>query len=492
MPKIDTSKICICAQKLYDKIDSLFWKSFSRALFGVFLILVAIYYPFFMNRKIVFAIIATLLFSIGILSTFGVGKFFRIRWDFIPDTSWALGKPGRVLFDIGPANSGATAGIDVDGYLSWAFWLGNVWWARFNHGDASVDRARVLCDNSVFNDPNILCPLDGFAWSQNAGWIAFSWAFIDGWSGAYYNPASWRIEWFGHSRALGWIPFYADTTTPITLTTQTWVLLNGIGLNFIWRIAIIWNIAGTRIFNVTNQQVGYIFSSINHSEMLNRIRKNVALLTRNANPAELADPFDTKFNYLVHKGSDYDTSAPWWIWPASKKSIIVIWWDMILDQAIIGSDTDTEKALIVLKDELGNGWNIIISEDVGRIYSFIYAEWSIYSGYKTATGLIVPYIGVWVWNIPWNQLYIYGAIVSKNTVGWSLQTPPTCPVIISNCDITNSQLYDINYLRTYDPTDPTQKNVPYDDPRFDNASSVIEYNPWLTSRPPPGIDAILQ
>lgn len=444
-----------------------------------------------MNRKIRFAIILILLILLGSVTAFWVGKFFRIRGDFTPDPSWALWKPWRVLFDIGVLNSGATAGIDADGYLSGAFWLGNVWWGVFNHGDPLVEKARVLCDDTVFNDPNITCPLDGFAWSQNAGWIAFSGSWIDGSSWAYYNPASGRIEWFGHSRALGWIPFYADATTPITTVSQTWVLLNGVGLNFIWRIAIIGNIAGTRIFNVTNQQVGYIFSSINHSDMLNTIRKNIALISRNANPAELADPFDPKFNFLISRNTDYDTSVPWWTWPSSKKSLIIIGWDVILDQEEIGLANEN-RAIIVLKNDSGSGGNIIIGENVDRINAFLYAEGTIYSGYKTATGLIVPYVEKWVWNIPGNQLYIKWAIVSKNTVWGSLQSPPTCPVIINNCDILNSQIYDINYLRTYDPSDITQKNVPYDDPRFAAASTVIEYNPELATDPPPGIASVLQ
>lgn len=94
-------------------------------------------------------------------------------------------------------------------------------WGVFDHGVASVDRAQVLCDDQVFKDPNTTCPLTGYAWSENAGWISFSGSWIDGGSGVYYNPASGLIEGFGHSSALGWIPFYATTSTPITATTQT-------------------------------------------------------------------------------------------------------------------------------------------------------------------------------------------------------------------------------------------------------------------------------
>jgi hypothetical protein len=432
-----------------------------------------------------------ILLSLGVLTTFWVGRFFRIRGDFTPNPSWTLGKPGRVLFDIWPSNSLYYAGVDTDGYLTGAFWLWNVGEWTFAHGVGSVRKARVLCANNVFNDPTITCPLDGFAWSRNTWWIALSGSFIDWWSWVYYNPASGRIEWFGHSQALWWIPFYADTA-PVTSTTQTGILFNGVGLNFIWKIAIIGNIAGTRVFNVTNQQVGYIFSTINHADMLNTIRKNIALISRNASSADLASSSTNQFNFLIQRGSDYDTSVWWWTWPSTKDSIIVIGWDIILDQPQIGIDTSKDRALIALKDENGSGWNIIITENVGRIYSFLYAEGSVYSGYKTNTGLIQAYVSKWVWNIPGNQLYINGAIVSKNTVWGSLQSPPTCPVVINNCDALNAQIYDLNYFRTYDPSDSTQKNVPYDDPRFWVASTVIEYNQSLANNPPPGISSIFQ
>ena len=98
------------------------------------------------------------------------------------------------------------------------------------------------------------------------------------------------VEGFGHNKALGWIPFYASASTPVTSTTQSGVLLDGVGLNFIGKIAVIGNIAGTRIYNLPNQQMGYIFSSINHAEMLNTIRKNIALISRNIPAVDLADP----------------------------------------------------------------------------------------------------------------------------------------------------------------------------------------------------------
>jgi glycogen synthase len=85
---------------------------------------------------------------------------------------------------------------------------------------------------------------------------------------------------------------------------------------------VIGNIAGTRIYNLPNQQVGYIFSSINHSEMLNTIRKNIALISRNIPYAQLIDPANN-FDFFLYDSADYDTTAPGWIWPPGKKTIII-------------------------------------------------------------------------------------------------------------------------------------------------------------------------
>lgn len=486
----------IRAKKLYNTIDLLFGNRFCRDFpFLFYTISLFISYPFFMNRKLFFAIIVVFSFCLFIVSGFSVGDFFRIRGFFEPLDTWTGGHPGKVSFDLWSYNSGYTAGIDTDGYLSGRFWLGNVWWWVFDHGVPSVERAQVLCDDQVFKDPNTTCPLTGYAWSENAGWVSLSWAWIDNGSWVYYNPASGLIEGFGHSSALGWIPFYASTSTPVTATTQTWVILDGIGLNFIGKIAVIGNIAGTRIYNLPNQQVGYIFSSINHAEMLNTIRKNIALISRNIPDTDLEDPANN-FRFFVHKSSDYDTSLGWWIWPAGKKTIIVEGHDLILDSNTypyeIGTDTDANRAFIIIKDANGNGGNVFIWENVKRIYSFIYAEGTIYSGYKTFTGVITPYVSLWVWNIPLNQLYIKWALISKNTIGWSLQSPSVCPVVINDCTPSVAQIFDFNYFRSYDPNDPSQRSVPYSDVRFNNASMVIDYNTDLASDPPPGISNVLQ
>lgn len=442
-----------------------------------------------MNRKFFFGIIFVLLVAIFSVEIFWAGKFFKIRWFFTPDDTWLYGAPGKVTFDIWNSNESYRAGIDTQGYLSGYFWAGKVGWGTFNY--PSEEAARILCSDEVFRNPGLTCPVTGYAWLQNAGWINLSGATIDGGSGVYYNPATGHIEWFGYSAALGWVPFYADASSPITSTTQTGILLDGIGVNFIGKIAVIGNISGTRVFNMTQQNFSTIFGITNHAEILNGIRKNLALLTRNISDTDLSDELGTRTNLLVKKNQDIDGTVPGWIWPSNKKTLVTIGGDVLLSSPTVGYDTDPTRAIIALKDENGNGGNIVIGEDVKRIYGFLYAEWSIYSGEKRS-GQIWSYVESGALNIPANQLYLRGALISKNTIWWALQDPSVCPVVINNCTQTGSQIYDLNYFRTYDPGDPAQWSTPYSDPRFDTASFIIDYNQSLVTDPPPGIGTLLQ
>jgi hypothetical protein len=313
-------------------------------------------------------------------------------------------------------------------------------------------------------------------------------------TGVYYNPSTALIEGFGWSRALGWVPFYAKTDNQelgIDPLTETGITMDGIRVNFVGKIAIIGNIAGTRIYELPNQNVWYVFSMASQATMMNTIRKNVALISRNITDATLANP-NSSLSFLVEKQNDYliDFGATW---PANKRTIVVIGHDIILDTTNdIWVDDGTVRGLIALKDTNGNGGNIIISEKVKRIYALVYAEGSIFSWEKTATGLIDQYLVHGAWNIPQQQIYIKWLLISKNTISGARQVPIECPVIVSNCDQATAELYDLNYFRTFDPTDPTQRAVPYSDPRLDSASMVIEYDDAIMTDPPPWLENTIQ
>lgn len=50
-------------------------------------------------------------------------------------------------------------------------------------------------------------------------------------------------------------------------------------------------------------------------------------------------------------------------------------------------------------------------------------------------------------------------------------------------------MYDLNYFRTYDSSDTSQRALPawMTDPRLQNAPMIIEYNAAILSDPPPGL-----
>lgn len=452
-----------------------------------------------MKRKIWLASSVIIVLATCIVAVFSANSISRIRGSFTPDSSWTGWHPGNILFDIGSVNSGYTATRDADGYLSGFFWLGTVWWSTFAQcediGGVPLCNSRIVCPSDILQNPNQNCPVEWYAWSENAGWIVLSGSSIGSSSTwVYYNPTTRLIEGWAWNKWLWWVPFYAVTENQelgVDPITSTGITMDGVSIEFVGKIAIIWNIAGTRIFDLPNQNIGYVFTLAKHAVIMNTIHQNLALLTRNIADAVLRDP-GSSFDFLIEKSQDY-VFVFWDTWPVGKKTIVSYGHDIVLDTTnTIGQDDGVIRALIALKDNDGNGGNIIVSEKVKEIYALVYAEGSIFSGEKTMTWYIDNYVSHSAFNIPQKQLYIKWLLISKNTISGARQTPISCPVTTDACTQATAELYDLNYFRAYDPSDPTQKAVPYADPRLDNASFVIEYDDAILQNPPPWLANTLQ
>ncbi len=386
--------------------------------------------------------------------------------------------------------------IFPDGTLSWSFWMWNVGWATFSHGVPAY-LPKVNCPTSIWNDATQICPVSWSVWSEYAGWIVLDSMDIGMGSGAYFDPNTGNFAGWWWSQNLGWIPFWTwlsgstlpDSTTPTDP-------LAGVPINFVSRIAIVGNIAWSRVFSVqnnsvVNQDVGYSYKTVNHTSILNMITKSIALLKRNISNVDLADE-DSPYDFILKQdGSDY------YIWPGwnpgainNKRSIIVVGWDIIIDNAVVNADLWSNKTMgmIALKDAAWNGGNIVITDRVKQIYAYMYAEWTVYSWEKTGAN-IEPYTDGWVWNIPKWQLYIRWFVASKNTIGGSQQKPvPICPVLIASCTAASSYAYDWDYFRTFDYADTSQKSLPVErsgNAKLQNATMIIEYDPDILTDPPP-------
>ncbi len=446
-------------------------------------------------------LLLVLLFTIGFSIVVANNLPFNLKGVFFLNNGWSGDGwtsftgwyPGKVDYNTGSAQ------IHPDGTLSGSFWMWNVGWVTFSHGmTGSAYEPRINCPTTIWNDATQPCPISGSAWSQNAGWIVFSSTSIWTGSWAYFDPNTGNFAGWWWSRDLGWVPFWSGLSGSIVPdgTTVPTDPLNGVPINFVSRIAIVGNIAGSRVFSVennslVNQDVGYSYTTINHARLLDLIRKNIAIMSRNISDTDLVD-INSPHNFIIQKdGTDFPIDGWWSVLSINgKRTVVVIGWDIILDMPIINALDWSDKniALIALKDSAGNGGNIIITDKVKRIYAYMYAEGTVYSGIKWAN--IDPYTDGGIWNIPKWQLFIRWLVASKNTIWWSQQKPnPICPVLVTGiCDAVSSYAYDWDYFRTYDTTDLTQNSLPSERatvPKLQNATMIIEYDPDILVDPPP-------
>lgn len=441
-------------------------------------------------------LIVSSIFAINTVPFSLKGIFFLQNWwSGIAWISPIGGYPWRVDF--------GTGGWEIypDGTLSGSFWMWNVWWVSFSHG-ITASGTQINCPTSIWNDSTQLCPVSWSAWSQNAWWIVFWSGEIGTGSGAYFDPNTGNLAGYGWNESLGWIPLWSwlsGSTVPDGTTISD--PLDGVPINFVSRIAIVGNIAGSRVFSVennalVNQDVGYSYKTVNHPKILNMLRRNIALISRNISDAELVN-VNSQHDFIILKNPlnpdfriNFSNFLPYIT--AGKRSIVVIGGDIIIDEVTVNAINwwDKNIALIALKDDLWNWGNIVIYDKVKRIYAYMYAEWSVYSWEKVDyLSPIIPYSQPWVWHIPKWQLYIRWLVASKNTIWWSQQKPiPFCPVLVVGCTSLSSYAYDWDYFRTYNALDASQRSLPFERstvPKLQNATMIIEYDSQILVDPPP-------
>jgi hypothetical protein len=184
---------------------------------------------------------------------------------------------------------------------------------------------------------------------------------------------------------------------------------------------------------------------------INTLRKNISLMNRGRRTYADVDYRVSTTDMSVQDG-DF----------TNHRTIIVIGGDITITENI--SKRDESLAIIALADEEGNGGNIIIEDDVTDVYVGLFTERAVRS-----TGD--------------SQLYIYGALVSGNTLGET--AAGICPYYVTSC--TNPKHYDLEYLRTYDGTDPAKASMSTRATEHTTSALIIEYDMRLQSDPPPGI-----
>lgn len=170
---------------------------------------------------------------------------------------------------------------------------------------------------------------------------------------------------------------------------------------------------------------------------------------------------------------------------SGNRTLLVVWGNIYIKGNINYADSSALLSLIALKDSSGNGWNIYIKPNVTDISATLFASKAVLS-YDDA-----------LWEIGWdnatadllkNQLYIFGSVVSLNTIGGA--NSGKCPYYVGSCSESEAQKYDLNYLRRYfiDPTtnSPNKWGNPSSNPKANTYRTypvIIEYNPQVQKDP---------
>lgn len=359
--------------------------------------------------------------------------------------------------------------------LTGIFFLQNVWWTEIKN---DVGNPAIVTPPSTGNsllDPWIV---SGLAWNENAGWMSLDSLDPASYSWIHYLPATQSFTGYAWSDTLGYIDFW---------------LSSGLDVGFIGKVKIIGNIGWNKSFDVL-YNLGSKFNSVSVTGFLNTVRKNIAILYRGISPGDTNGYIKTSIGVAPAKINDSlyyklsSASTPVTLWSPNlldvqdARSLIVEWTDVYINADILlDPAVKKPRAIIAMKDASWNGGNIYISSNVKNIYASLVAEWSIYSG-DSASALYND-TKAKVTNLPANQLYIYGMVISRNTIGWSTTSTVTCPYTEATCDRDTAIKYDLNYFRTYDK-DTTNGSLKI---WYDDYSLIIEYDPLVLTDPPPGI-----
>ncbi len=451
------------------------------------------------------------LFLVAFVSLIGLGVFFVSSAGYSILLSGYFGNThstgafstgwnaGVLSFDDTPsAYSGAQVvgfAASSDVYLTGIFWLETVGWATFSDVWAWPVVVVSPGTGSNIRDPWYL---SGYAWSDNAGWISLNHGESYA-SWVWFFPDTTSIAGYAWNDNIWWISF---------ATGSVWV-----GSGFIGQVGVWGSIGGTKSFS-TLYTPGSTITSASLGTFMNAVRKNVSILSRNAEKSStgyintdftLSSPFafnktliykkDTNPSDLFLKYSTiqtaFDSSMD------NTKSLIVIGGDIYIDTDVTTpAYVNYPRAFIALRNELWQWGNIYIKWSVKNVQASLVAEKTIWSGEEFISGALSPYFinkkSVFL-DIPKTQLYIKWFIASYNTIGGSSKTwGAVCPVFTKNdetCTYDSAIPYDWNYFRSFDKT---PWNRAYPNSSKDIYSVVMEPNPGVMQNPPPWLEDVRQ
>lgn len=388
----------------------------------------------------------------------------HISWHFYSDGS---GNAGIIDFTYPGTKAGK------DGYfLTGTFWIETIWTGTFAPG------TMLIAPTTRLDDP----------WTINGTIDSNAWPIYL--TGVRYLPNENILAGSGWNNGIGYVPFWSGVGMLGSVTNT------GIAQWFIGRVKILGTLDGNKAFETFNNSIGIQYNASLMNQILNRIRKNVSLLTRNMNSGFANSFSNTSPTALGNKifyinnansavaplySSSIDTSFP----TSTIDSLILIWWDIVIDEDLKEPLLKKyPKGVIVLKNEKGVGGNIYITPAVKVIESSLFAEGTIYSW--SGAGDIANATIQQVASLPENQLYVHGSIMSRNTIGGAVESSAAvCPYNEIVCNYTSAIKFDFNYFRNYLSGGTLATTRAYPDSTYDNYSMIIEYDSRISTNPPP-------
>lgn len=205
--------------------------------------------------------------------------------------------------------------------------------------------------------------------------------------------------------------------------------------------------------NLGKDYYGLDTSADVRNDFWNTVRKNVALLSRNRTVYT-----DVDYDIIRDHDISIDPTAF-----TTKRTIVVIGGDVTITSDI-PLDPDRALSVMSLSNTTGSGGNIMIDPAVRDVNVSLFAEKSLLSHGD-------------------NQLYIFGSLLTQNTMGKSILG--ICPYYVATC--TNPDDYDLEKIRKDYMTLPSivghtaSAEHAIDHPK--NAL-IIEYDGRILTNPP--------
>ena len=217
------------------------------------------------------------------------------------------------------------------------------------------------------------------------------------------------------------------------------------------------------IFALNTQDEYTKIGNFSKPQVKDFVQQNVEAIIRNPSS-------DTLLKDNASPELDSGNSDSW----QSKQTIIVRNKDLIISTDVPALSNGKPRAIIVIN------WDIKITSAVQSIQASIFTNKWLYAIDSTGSPIDDS-------SRSSQQLYIFGTLISGNTVGTSAQSANggACPDFLpKTCSPDQKKQYDLNFLRT----GPSSGNVVVSE--YPEYPVVIRYNPKLTSDPPPGFKKI--